>query len=238
MYFRPLPILTVATVAALAILIGLGLWQLERREEKHALMAQIARNVQAAPEAIETLLTEGENAAFRPVTAQGTYDQAREVYVFAPRLDDGPTVPGYKVITPLKLNAGAYVFVDRGWVPQAGQGPDPARLKPLGADVQIAGTLRPPTVPGWFTPAPDAARRLWYARDIPGIAAAMAVKPATDFFIESASVSEGGPEPAVVAPDIPDNHLQYAITWFALALTLVVVYAAFHHSRGRLGFRR
>ena len=238
MYFRPLPVLTASTSIAFLILMALGLWQLERRAEKHALLHDIAQRMIAPAESIEGLLIDESQAPFRHATAQGTFEHAQEAYVFAPRSDDSGTHLGYKVITPLRLTASAVVFVDRGWVPQERRAPG-TRLKgqPDGP-VTIRGLLKTTTTPGLFTPEPDLAQRVWYLHDIAAMAAAFALKPATVLYLEASMATPGGPEPIAELPEIPDNHLQYALTWFALAVVLVIVYLVFHHSRGRLRFRR
>src|SRR5262245_21403804 len=98
--FRPFPILTAATIVALAILIGLGVWQLQRRAEKHALLDQIAARESAGAAPVEILFATGDYAAFRHATALGTFDHAKEAYVFAPRADGGPPRQGFRVLTP------------------------------------------------------------------------------------------------------------------------------------------
>ena len=238
MYFRPMPVLTVVTLVALALLVGLGLWQLERREEKHALLAQIAQRMIAPAESIEALLTDDGAAPFRHATAQGTFEHAQESYVFAPRSDDAGTRLGYKVITPLRLTASAVVMVDRGWVPEDHRAPATRLKGQIDEPVTVRGLLKPTATPGLFTPEPSLAEHIWYVHDIAAIAAAFGLKPATTLYLEASASVPGGPEPIADMPEIPDNHLQYALTWFALAIVLLVVYLVFHHSRGRLRFRR
>ncbi|MBI1211929.1 MAG: hypothetical protein GC190_10735 [Alphaproteobacteria bacterium] len=238
MQFRPLPILSIVTIGALILLIGLGVWQLERREEKHALLAEIAHRMIAPAESVEALLIEEDTAAFRHATAEGVFENAKEAYVFAPRSDESGTHLGYKVVTPLRLTAGALIMVDRGWVPMEQRNPA-ARIKgQIETPVAIRGVLRPTVSPGMFTPDPNVVEHIWYVRDILGMAAALGLKPATSLYLEASTAAQGGPVPISDAPEIPDNHLQYAITWFALALVLVIIYFVFHHSRGRLRFGR
>ena len=238
MHFRPLPVLSIVTLIALAILVALGLWQLERRAEKHALLTEISQRMIAPAESIEGLLVDETQAPFRHATAQGNFENTQESYVFAPRTDDSGTHLGYKVITPLRLTASALVLVDRGWVPEEKR--DPAtRLKgQIDGPVSLRGLLRPTTAPGLFTPDPNLVEHIWYVHDIEAMASARGFKPATLLYLEASTPVPGGPEPTADVPEIPDNHLQYALTWFALGIALVVIYFVFHHSRGRLRFRR
>jgi surfeit locus 1 family protein len=232
--FRPLPGLTIATLVALAILIGLGTWQLQRRVEKHALLDQIASRQHAPPAPIEILLATGDYAAHRATTAQGTFDHAAESYVYAPRPNEGAARPGFKVITPFRLLSGGLILIDRGWVDERHKSPASRKNGQTDGETEIEGRLRPSSRPGPFTPPPDIATRTFYQRDGVAIAKALELKLASTLILEAATRTDGGPEPLASELNIPDNHLQYAITWFALAVVLVVIYLSVHASRGRL----
>jgi surfeit locus 1 family protein len=232
--FRPLPGLTAATAIALAILIGLGTWQLQRRAEKHELLEQMASRAAAAPAPIEILLATGDYAAHRAAIARGAFDHAAEVYVYAPRPNEGVSRPGFKVITPFLLSSGGLLLVDRGWVDAARKSPETRKAGQVDGETEIAGTLRPSSRPGAFTPPPDKSTRTFYQRDGAAIAKELELKLATNLILEAKSKVDGGPEPLASTLEIPDNHLQYAITWFALATVLLIVYLSFHAARGRL----
>ena len=236
--FRPLPGLTVATLVALAILIALGVWQLERRAEKHALLDQIAQRMNAPAAPVEILLASGAYAAQRAATAKGTFDHAAEVFVYAPRSDDSPARPGFRVVTPLHLDSGGTILVDRGWIPSERKSPASRKLGQTEGETEIAGRLRPPAAPGTFTPAPDLKARTFYQRDSAAIAKAVGVRLSSPLVLEATTHVVGGPEPIPSLLNIPDNHLQYALTWFSLAVVLVVVYLRLHAVQGRLRLRR
>jgi surfeit locus 1 family protein len=237
--FRPLPILTVATLFALAVLIGLGVWQLERRAEKHALIDRIAAraNTPAAP--VEILFATGDEfVAYRPATAFGTFDHAKEVYVYAPRTDGGPTRQGFKVLTPLRLTSGGIILVDRGWVAESAKAASARTKGQVEGEVEIEGALRPPTPAATFTPPPALDTRTFYTRDSAAIAKALGITLQRKLILEATSRTEGGPEPMSAKLEIPDNHLGYAITWLSLAVVLFVIYLRYHYTRGRLKFSR
>ena len=101
----------------------------------------------------------------------------------------------------------------------------------------MVGVWRVPDAPGWFTPAPDRAHRIWYSRDVASIARADGVKPAAPALIEAdATPNPGGwPKGGQTVVAFRNEHLQYAVTWFLMAAGLLVVYIAYHVSRGRLG---
>ena len=238
MVFRPLPLLSLFTAIALAILIGLGIWQLQRREQKHELLAKIAARAASAPAPVEILFVTGDYAAHRPATAHGTFDHAAESFVHAPRADTGPTRLGFKVITPFRLSSGGTILVDRGWVPLEAKDPSTRAKGEVEGELELEGILRPSTKPAYFTPPPDLAQHLFYVRDVQAIAKYRGLTLASPLVFEASTRNEGGPEPLPSTLDIPDNHLNYAITWFGLAMVLLVIYLRYHHALGRLRFSR
>lgn len=238
MVFRPLPVLTAFTLLALAVLIGLGVWQLQRRAEKHALLDQIASREGAAPAPVEILLSTGDYASYRAATATGAFDHAAEAYVYAPRSDAGPVRQGFKVLAPFQLASGGKILVDRGWIPSERKAPETRAKGQVEGETEIEGTLRPSAKPGDFTPAPDLATRTFYQRDSAAIAKALGLALASPLIFVASTRVEEGPEPLAAPVNIPDNHLNYALTWFALAIVLVVIYLRFHYMRDRLRFGR
>jgi len=237
-FFRPLPILTVAATLALLVLVGLGSWQLERRAEKHEILAQIEtrRAMEAAP--VEILLPVGDYAMFRPATATGTLLHEAEAYVSEARTDTGPTRPGVRVMTPLKLLDGSLILVDRGWVPLDQRDPSTRRQGQVDAQVTIEGSFRRSAPGSTFTPPPDLTQRTWFRRSATDIAERLGLTLRSPLVFEATSRLPGGPEPLPTAVNIPDNHLNYALTWFSLAVLLVVFYVRFHVVQGRLGWHR
>jgi surfeit locus 1 family protein len=103
-------------------------------------------------------------------------------------------------------------------------------------ELEVTGTLRPPSTPSTFTPPPDLATRTFYLRDSAAIAAAIGVTLLRPLILEATSAIDGGPEPRTTEINIPDNHLNYALTWYSLAVVLLVIYLRFHQVRGRLRF--
>ena len=102
------------------------------------------------------------------------------------------------------------------------------------------GVWRTPDAPGLFTPEPDLGRHIWYARDVAGIAKAFGLKLAAPVVVEADAtpVPGGWPKGGQTIVTLRNEHLQYAITWFLLAASLVVIYFAYHRAEGRFGFRR
>jgi surfeit locus 1 family protein len=237
LHFRPMPGLTLAALVALAILIGLGTWQLQRRDEKHAMLAQIEarRTMTAVP--VELILPVGDYAMYRPATATGTFTHDAEAYVSEARTDTGPTRPGVRVMTPFQLTSGDTILVDRGWVPEERRDPATRAEGQVSGVITIEGSFRRSAPGSAFTPPPDTRTRTWYRRNAPDIARALGLQLRTPLVFEAAGRVNGGPEPLPTAVRIPDNHLNYALTWYALAIVLVLVYLRYHATVGRLGWK-
>jgi len=132
------------------------------------------------------------------------------------------------------------VFVDRGYVPTSLISPESRTAGLLEGDSTIVGILRAPDEAGLFTPKPDYVRRIFYARDLRGMQLELNRRPAFPMLVEAdATPNPGGwPKGGQTVVTFRNEHLQYAITWFGLALVLLGVYIAYHVSRGRLGFRK
>ena len=236
--FRPLLVPTLWFLPGLALLVVLGVWQIERLHEKEALIASVAAGMRAPPAALaEALRTGPQNAEWHHVKVNGRFLHDKEAYLFA----QGPQgAVGVQIVTPLVQSDGTTVLVNRGFVPQALKDPDTRAAGQVTGDVALNGVLRLSQQPGMFTPAPDAKARLWFVKNVPEIAAALGVAVHDPIIIEAdATPNPGGwPLGGQTVLDFPNNHLQYALTWFGLALALIGVYLLYHRSRGRLSFGR
>ncbi|HEY5049133.1 MAG TPA: SURF1 family protein [Rhizomicrobium sp.] len=236
-FFRPLAGFTLFAVPLLALLAGLGVWQLDRLQWKLQLIAAMNRNMHAAPISIDRALAmDLSKAQYRRVLLTGRFINARESYVFT---TDEQGAPVYHVLTPLLSGNGREIMVDRGLVPPFLRDPSSRRQGELVGELHIVGILRTPDAPGPFTPQPDPAGNIWFARDLKGIAAARHIRLSAPVIVEAdAHANPGGwPRGGQTRVNLPNDHLQYAITWFLLAAALVFVYVAYHHTRGRLTIR-
>ena len=221
--------LTLVTAIALAILIGLGFWQVQRLHWKEGLLARIHALQAAPPQPLAVVL--------RQVSAGVDVDYTR-VSADCPDIETGAfvklwSVPddrsGFRIIAACRLAAPPYasILVDRGFIVQD----DAAKLGPgQGARLTapITGVLRKGDKANFVTPPNQPAQNLWYSRDVPAMAHALGVSaPAPVFLMLESPAPKGfGPPPAPLPTDIPNNHLQYAVTWFGLAAGLAGVYLA------------
>jgi surfeit locus 1 family protein len=236
MSFRPYPGLTIACALLFAILFALGTWQLERLQWKLALIARVTGHMTAAPLPLDRIMALNiDDAQYRRVTLTGHFDHAHEAYVFT--TDAG--APVYHVLTPFTAADGRVLMVDRGEVPK--QKLDPATRAPgnVAGEIRVTGVWRIPDAPGLFTPPPDTTHRIWYARDLAGIAQADHLALAAPVVIEAdAAPNPGGwPKGGQTVVSFRNQHLSYAVTWFGLALGLLGIWLAYHISKGRIGWK-
>jgi surfeit locus 1 family protein len=234
--FRPLWKFTALMLPLFLGCVALGVWQLERLQWKLALIAQVNRNFHAPPVPVEQLLGVGVDAAaqYRRVRLSGHFENAKESYVFTTA---GEGIPAYHVLTPFALDRGQTLLVDRGVVPERLRDPKTRPTGQLNGIRHIVGVWRIPDSPGLFTPGPNLAKRIWYARDVRGISRADHIRLAAPVVIEAdvAPNPGGWPKGGQTVVIFRNEHLQYAITWFGLAAVVLGGWLAFHISRGRIG---
>lgn len=212
---------------ALAILIGLGVWQLHRLEWKTDLLAAIEARGSAAPVPIEDVLAQSdmESAWFRAVSLRGQFDHDAEIILLA-RTNKGQVGAG--VVTPFRLADGRALLVNRGWVPIGYEDPARRAAGQMTGETELNGVLREPPIARLFTPNNRPAEDQWYWIDIAGIAAHIGEDLLPVVVDANGPAPPGGfPIAGLTLIDIPNNHRQYAITWFGLAATLVGVFAAY-----------
>jgi surfeit locus 1 family protein len=238
---RRLAVPGVASLVGVAILVALGTWQVERKAWKERLIETLERRFAAAP----AVLPAPENwpqlnradMEFRRVRFTATFlnDQEALVYTSGSTLRRDAEGPGYWVFTPAELPDAAKVLVDRGFVPDGRQDPARRPQSALWGPVEIIGVVRWPESAGWFTPAADVAHNLWFARDPVAIAAAKHLGAVAPFYIEQESpLPPGGlPSPAKLQVNLPNNHAQYVVTWYGLAIGLTGVFAAYAFTQWR-----
>ncbi len=220
-----------AVAAAFLVLAGLGTWQLRRLAWKEQLTAAAASRAGApAQDVPPAALWPGLNRArdeYLHVRARGRFDHARETLVYAVRgADEGPPAgPGAFVVTPLMRPDGPPLLVNRGFVPQARRDPASRAEGQAAGEVEVTGLLRLPEEANWFVPANDAAREAFYRLDPESIAVARGLAGAAPFIIDldAGPVPGGLPVAGTTRLCFPNRHLEYALTWYALAATLLAV---------------
>jgi len=223
---RAIVIASICTAIGVAIAASLGVWQLQRLAWKQDILAKIDQRIHAEPVRPDTLhlqIQNREDVEYTRVRVRGYFDQDREIHFYAP----GPEGPGWQLVTLFHETNGRLYFVNRGYVAQ-GRLAEAAR--PQG-EAEITGLLRPYNRRNAFTPANNIAENQWYwyeydaMRDY--VYETWQQRNAVDLFpfvIEEEPSSGSYPAGGVTILNIPNNHLQYALTWFGLMLALAGVY--------------
>jgi surfeit locus 1 family protein len=224
--------LLLPAILAFIVLVGLGTWQLQRKAWKEALIASLTERLNAPPTALaaakDWLSLDPASDEYRRVKFTAQFDDAAEALVYGAASAFRPDVsgPGYWVFTPAHLADGGVVIINRGFVPEGRQDPKSRAAGEIAGPVEIVGAMRWPDTRHWFTPNDDNVHNLWFSRDPQAIAAAKGAGAVAPFYVEQETpVPPGGlPQPGKLEVSLPDNHLQYAITWYGLAVALVVVF--------------
>ncbi len=221
-------VVTGLVLLSLAILVALGTWQVNRLQWKEALIARIDARMQAAPVSLgeaEKTFAETGDVDYMPVTLSGRFEHGGEQHFFATHQG----ASGYYLYTPLRLADGRAVFVNRGFVPYDRKD---AATRPEG---QVAGEV---TITGMArNPLPekpssvyenDPVKNIYYWKDREAMAKAVGLDPALllPFFLDAGDAPNPGgwPVGGVTLVSLPNNHLQYAVTWYGLALALAGVW--------------
>ncbi|MGD1935407.1 MAG: SURF1 family protein [Candidatus Phaeomarinobacter sp.] len=239
MTFRPMLWPTLFALPALAILIVLGNWQMDRLAWKEGLLAQIEQGMSADPAPLPTLDSwkglEEEVLRYTTARVTGTFDHQKEAHIYIASIDGQP---GYHVVTPLELASGGWVLVDRGFVPINRKAPENRPAGQVTGEVTVEGVLVTPDEANSFTPEPDLVENIWYHRPVARLAARAAIDPVFPLLLDAGGAPNAGglPVGGQTRLELNNPHLGYAMTWYGLAVTLAGVWLAFHISRRRIGF--
>lgn len=231
--FRPRLWPTLTALPVFLVLIGLGTWQAQRMGEKEAEIATLQARWQAPPIELPQDFSDPEALQFHRVELTGRFLNDKEFYLPGKSYK---ATHGLYVATPFLLDDGRSVIVNRGWVPDKYKQPESRQAGLFQDRVTIEGILR---IGGWKSrdfvkPENDPAKNVWYYFDLPAMAAVAGLQqPVTAMYVEALGDESTGILPIGLPfrVDIPNDHLQYAITWYLLAVALLVIYLAFHLKR-------
>jgi len=236
-------IIIIAMLCGTAVLTSLGWWQIERLYWKEDLIAKVENRIKLAPIEINEFLDRQileDNWPYTPVTAAGVFDHSKEVYFFATDKKGGS---GWNVHTPLKLNSGKILIVNRGFVPFTFKDPATRRDGQVEGEQIIIGLIRVPQKQkpsSSFENAPE--KREFYWRSHPQMVHIMRDSEQQEFvpfFVDANDAPNPGgwPKGGTTIISFPNSHLQYAGTWFGLALTLLGVGGYFLYTRRKTGIK-
>jgi surfeit locus 1 family protein len=222
------------------LLFGLGTWQIQRKSWKERLIAELQERRYAEPVTVgraQQLWAERGAMEYLRVSATGHFLHDKEMFLWAPQ----PSGPGWHVYTPLETTGGTIVLVNRGLIPEALKSAERRKAGQVAGEVAVTGIVRGTTDKGWFTPDNDPAHNIWFWRDLNAMlrtAFAGSEPPHAPFFLEAEATPAnpgGWPKGGVTNINLPNHHLQYALTWYGFAVALIGVYFAFARDRMRAG---
>jgi surfeit locus 1 family protein len=218
----------VAAAIGCVVLIGLGVWQLHRLQWKEALIADVNARLSAPPISLGEAIAHPEE--FLRVKTAGRFQNEREMFLLASEVGGA----GWRVVTPLASDEGITVLVDRGFVPDDERNPAKRPGSELQGEIAVEGYIsRHPSGQGLFTPDNDPARDNWYWWDIPAMLAFAKIDPSSRVapfilhMLPTTGEADAVPKPTPPVLNLTNNHLQYALTWFALAIVLAAVTFAY-----------
>lgn len=232
--FAPGWILTTCVALALAVLLWLGFWQLDRLEEKTAFLAQIDASIDGEPEPFPDYVKNPEEWEYRKVNISAkAFEDNRLICIFG-RNNSGEM--GLFQLIPISLKGSQHMLVNMGW----------KKVKDLAniscesgirfgdsKTVILTGIIRSQTKDSAFTPNADVENRVWYKLDIASKAQVMDIENLLPLMLDNVSVDGGMLRETYMPLSIPNDHLQYALTWFGVAIMLIGVYVAFGLQRAR-----
>jgi surfeit locus 1 family protein len=216
------------SIVALAMLVSLGTWQVKRLAWKEGLLATIHERINTAPRPLATLekqFATTHDVEYWPVTAQGTFLNGTERDFLA----TWKGASGFFVYAPLRLDDGRFLFVNRGFVPYDHKDPATWPAGEVKGEVTITGLARNPLAekPSSLVPDNDLAKDIFYWKDIKAMAATAGLPKGAvvlPFFVDANDAPNPGglPVGGVTHIDLPNNHFQYALTWYGLAAIVAV----------------
>jgi surfeit locus 1 family protein len=235
------------TLAMVALSVSLGAWQLQRRVEKHALIAALTDRLAAAPGSLPSpaqwsALTPVEDE-FRRVGFGATYTSGPDAMVYGSgsAVREDISGPGTWAFMPARLPSGETVVINTGFVQNTMQDrslQDSAVTRLVTGDpVILTGYIRFPESAGVLTPSENITKRLWFTRDHLAMAKALGWGEVAPFYIdlEAPAPAGGIPKPGALEVHLKDDHLQYAITWFTLAVAIVIAFGLWLFGQRRGG---
>jgi len=225
--FRPTLWPTLFSVPTLIVLIGLCVWQVQRMHWKENLIAEREARVAAEPIALPAAGTDPASVEYRRVRLEGSFRHDRELFLGARSLNGNV---GYQILTPFELAGGGAVLINRGWVPVERKTPESRPEGQLAGSRTIDGLVRLAPGKAWMQPDNEPEHKIWFFVDLPAMKAASGAGIRTDLYIDAGPAENPGSYPVggQTRIELPNDHLQYAITWGLLAVALAVIYVLYH----------
>lgn len=225
---------TLICLPVFTFLLSLGNWQMERLTWKKSLIevieARLAAPLQNIPESGEWKNLSSDDYVYQPVFLKGVFDHQAEQFWFVHHEKFGP---GYQVITPFVIGGERIVMVNRGYIPASQQAPVTRQDGQISGEVHLEGLMVWPGERNIFEPPNEPDNNLWFVKDINAMAKNAGYEDNSwliaPFFVDSLETPENvypvqAPIGGQTRVNLPNRHLEYVVTWYGLALALVIVY--------------
>lgn len=227
---------TLFTLVGLVTLLSLGIWQLQRHEWKQGLIEQIEKRNKEAPISVDKakrLWASEENADHTRIEAHGKLLHQKERHLFT--VEKGQ--PGWRIFTPLRIDTGGHIFVDRGFVPVQLKDKALRRDGLIRRLVHVTGRLRAPSKKGYFSPENKLKENEFFWRSLDEMASSVSLgkqQSLATFFLEAEKIEPKlgqWPKAGIPRLNIPNKHMSYALTWFGLAIVLIAIFGIFARNK-------
>ena len=219
--FKPMLWPSIFSILTFAILISFGTWQVKRLFWKETLIQNYLTQSQSNPITDPAELEKSSINEFKSIGILGRFMHSNEIYITGKTYEGNA---GFHVITPFIMENNKIVLINRGWVPREKKDPISRIESKYTGSVKLIGIVTPGFKKGFFSPKNDLSKNVWLYVDYTEMSSAVGME-LQKFVIDAKENGKGGfPIGSQTRIDIPNDHLQYAVTWYLLGLTLLLVW--------------
>ena len=195
---------------------SLGTWQIHRLQWKLDLISEINNGLNSEP----VFYSNTNIKNYQKVKFSGIFDFKKQIYLYSL---NNKGKPGYDIITPLKTNSNEILLINRGWIQK-----DQKNNKKINKIISnsFEGILKKITKPNPFKPDNDIENNIWYSLNLKDLESFTGYK-LSNFVLFLQNNQNTLVENKIVSPDLPNNHLKYAITWYSVALSILLYFLYF-----------
>ena len=201
---------------SIIIFCSLGTWQVYRLQWKLDLISEINNGLNSEP----VFYSKTKIINYQKVKFYGIFDFEKQVYLYS--LNNKGT-PGYDVITPIEMNSNEIILVNRGWIKKDVR--DNKSINNINSKF-FEGILKKITKPNPFKPENDIKNNIWYSLKLEDLESFTGYK-LNNFVLYLQDNQNNLVKNKIVSPDLPNNHLKYAITWYSVALSILLYFLYF-----------
>ena len=212
-------------IPGIMILLALGSWQVHRLIWKTELNEERRAQFQVEAVMLPAELDDAASYAYRRVWLKGRFRHEAEMFLAARTFDRRV---GYQIITPFERTDGPAVLVNRGWVPLDNKEPETRLGGQIQGAYRLEGVVAPGGRAGWFTPDNEPENNIWFWTDTEALAAKAGIPPPSFLVDAGPAPNPGGlPIGGQTKVELRSQHMQYIVIWYALAISLAVIYAIY-----------